>query len=410
MRSLLLRTLITTLVALSTTGTSCRHATGPTNTDERDRHMAACRDYLEKRDLDAAYTRCRLCLEYDRANPECTNLMGVQYNLRGNFMEARDWYKRAIRYRNDFAEARNNLGALLMEQDQRYDEAIQLFRSALDINPGYVDARLNLATAHVRQGDVEMVAGQQWMDAHHANWADPQVLRSTFADAEERYALADDQLRRLLEIDPRQPRAWSLLGYVELTRARYAPTENARRAHLARAEERLTRCVELAPPDSREARQCHGNLGAALENQSRCDGAMAHYMACLSTAPRDPECLAGVQRTYSCHALMAGALRASLDHVRNNPTDAQAHLAVCAGAFQAGLVELGAGACENALLLDSRLCTAHVWLVQHYRNVLNAERTVGHCRALLACEAADGAAAAECREVITALGGDISSE
>ena len=64
-----------------------------------------------------------------------------------------------ITNRNNFAEAYNNLGALLM-QDREYQAAEDEFREALDIDPGFVDARGNLAKSlYFQKNDKEAREG-----------------------------------------------------------------------------------------------------------------------------------------------------------------------------------------------------------------------------------------------------------
>lgn len=351
--------------------------------------QANCRSYLDKADFEAAKASCSLCLEWDRFNAECTNLMGLRSYLMGDFAAARDWYKRAIRLKNDFPEARNNLGVLLMEQDGDLEKAITMFSSTLKIDPGYLDGRWNLALAHSRLGNQSFARARQQVEEQGLNGADPKVLMKAYAPAEEHYTQAAEQARRLLELAPLHAKAAYLLGHVEEQRAHYALTQRSHQDHLVQSNDWLHRCVDLAAPGSREARECRGNLGSVEERLGQCDRAWMHYAGCLAAAPHDPECQRGLDRTHTCLSVRSGALRMAMQHLQANPGDAQEHLQVCVMAAEAGLMDVATSSCENALLLDPSLCQAHAWLVRCYSQMLNGEQTRQHCAALLGCGAKD---------------------
>ncbi|MEW5850717.1 MAG: tetratricopeptide repeat protein [Myxococcota bacterium] len=391
------------LLGLATSGASCFNQSNA-NHPETLRHQLACKEYLEKQDLDAAETRCKLCLEYDRNNPECLNMMGQVWYLRGSNDQARDWYKRAMRARNDFPEARNNMGVIFMEQDADYKEAATMFASAIKIDPGYQDARWNLALAYSKLGTVEFAEAQQKLDKKGANKVDPQVLKATFADAEDYYGKADDQLRRVFELNPKHFKAYGLMGFIELQRAAYAPTQNVQRRNFERSQDMSMRCVELAPVDKPEAVQCRGNLGYVLEQLGQCDQAMLHWMSCLALAPKEPECQRGLNRAYTCDITRSGALKKYIEQVSGNPGYAPGHFNLCVAAFEANLPDIGAASCENAIQLDKNLCLAHYQLGKHYRNVLNQEKAIGYCKSFISCTGTQNPAEIqECKDLIAAL-------
>jgi tetratricopeptide (TPR) repeat protein len=89
---------------------------------------------------------------------------------RGLRDEAIRHYRKAIEAKPSYAEAHNNLGAILLFGPQkRLDEAIVHFRKATEIDPRYEDARRNLGTAldlQNRGGGVTegMRVGEEGMD------------------------------------------------------------------------------------------------------------------------------------------------------------------------------------------------------------------------------------------------------
>src|SRR5207253_5717876 len=132
-----------------------------------------------------AETRCDLCLEYNERNPQCLNNMGLVWYARGVDDKARDYFKRAARENNDFAQPRSNLGALEFNAGN-YKEAASLFESAIEIDPRFQDGRYNLAVSYLRLG--------QEADASNA-------------PALEWYKKAEVQYRRFIELFPQDPRA-----------------------------------------------------------------------------------------------------------------------------------------------------------------------------------------------------------
>jgi Tfp pilus assembly protein PilF len=370
------------------------------------RHQVACKEYLEKQDLTPAESRCKLCLEYDKLNPECLNMMGLIWYLRGNNDQARDFYKRAMRSRNDFPEARNNMGVLLVEGDQDFKAAVTMFQSAIKIDPGYVDARYNLARTSILQGNVAFAEGQKTVRTKNLNDKDPKVLKKVYGDAEEYYAISDDQLRRLFELDPKNYKAYALMAYIEMQRAFYAPTENLRKEKLAASQDMGMRCVQLAPMDVNvaEARDCRGNLGFVLHQMGQCDQSMMQWMSCLSLHPKDPECQSGLALAYQCVSTSTGALRKFLEQIQQNPGYAPAHFNLCIAAFEANLPDIGAASCENAIQLDRSLCLAHYQLGKHYRNILNQEKAIGYCKSFISCSGTQNPAEVqECKDLIQHL-------
>jgi tetratricopeptide (TPR) repeat protein len=397
--------LVVGLCAVAVGGSFCKTPDNAQNPHTL-RHQSACKEYLEKQDLDAAETRCKLCLEFDRPNPECLNMMGMVWYLRAQPDQARDWYKRALRSRNDFPEARNNLGVIFMEQDPPdYAEAITNFHASIKIDPSYQDGRWNLALAHSRVGNVRYAdATNKLHKLGKLGTADPSELASYYAPAEQAYALADDQLRRLFELDPKSFQAYNLMGYIELQRASYAATKNRQQENFARSQDMSMRCVELAPTDRPERRECHGNLAYVLEQVGQCQAAMGHWLTCVALNPKEPECLTGFNRAYTCAATSIGALKKYIDEVRENPGYAMGHFNLCIAAFGQNIPDLAAASCENALQLDPKLCLSHYQLGRHYRTVLNQERATNHCKDFIACTGTQHPAEIqECKDLIGAV-------
>jgi tetratricopeptide (TPR) repeat protein len=64
----------------------------------------------------------------------------------GRLAEAGKLYEQALTVKPAYAEAHNNLGVIL-QAEQKLDEAITHFREAVRLNPSYALAKENLAAA-----------------------------------------------------------------------------------------------------------------------------------------------------------------------------------------------------------------------------------------------------------------------
>ena len=400
-----IRRLLPAVVAtcmLATWGLACRKKSNATH-PETLRHQQACKEYLEKQDLDVAETQCRSCLDYDKSNAECLNGLGLLWFLRGNNNQARTFYKAAIKARKDYPEPRNNLGVLEMGE-QNYSKAVSLFQDAVKADPGYTDAHMNVSLAYRVLGDIAFTGSSNTVRDNKLDPQNPGVMKSTFAPAEAQYAKADDELRKVFEQDPRRFTAFAIMGFVELQRSRYDIEAAKKKAHLLRSQDMSQRCVALAPTDNPDARFCRGNLALAYEGLGNFEQAMSWWQGCLALDPKDPECVSGFNRAFAGFATRAGSLRKYVDQISNNPGYAKGHYNLCVGAFELNLTEIAASSCENALQLDKDLCMAHYQLGKHFKAARNKDKAVRHCKAFMDCSGeGNPAEAQECKDLVEEL-------
>jgi len=73
------------------------------------------------------------------------NNLGTLFANKGRFDEAIENYRQAIQINPNYAEALDNLGHALTAQG-RFDEAIENYRQAIQINPNYAAALNNWAS------------------------------------------------------------------------------------------------------------------------------------------------------------------------------------------------------------------------------------------------------------------------
>ncbi len=342
--------------------------------------MKACVDNINKGDYDAAETRCELCLEYNENTPECLNGLGLIWYARGVDDKARDYYKKAIRQNNDFAQARNNMGVLEFE-NENFEEASIYFNASIEIDPRYLDGRYNLALSYLRLGVNSYINKRP----EYASW----------------FEKAETQYRRLFELYPDYVKSYHDMGVVMTYRAEAETIEKRRRDYINDAESYFQRCLSLDTTHE----TCHENLAHLYLGIGRSDEALFHDVQCLAANKKNPQCADDLKRAYAGSQMQGEALKKYMDQIVENPGYAPSHYGFCLALFDKGLVEMAVTECENTLKLDNSLCLASYQLGQHYKRVLDKEQAIYHCRSLIACagDTKYEAEVAECKEIVRAL-------
>jgi Flp pilus assembly protein TadD len=150
--------------------------------------------------------------------PDALNALGVAlYNL-GRYQEAEQRYREAIDLDPEYADALVNLAALLQTDP---DAAEPLLRRALKVNPKYRGARAKLGLILLSSGR-EHEAKVAFRKALKISPIDHVALLGLahIARVEGHFDEAESLLRRTLEISPKMPTAWaSLNGTRKMTAA-----------------------------------------------------------------------------------------------------------------------------------------------------------------------------------------------
>ena len=89
--------------------------------------------------------------------------------LKGQWEEAKSYYRQALTRNPNLVEARNNLGTLYVRQ-QQLTAAIDEFQAAIRIDPNYAKVRNNLGSAYFLSGQ-ETLAIQEFLAALHIDGA-----------------------------------------------------------------------------------------------------------------------------------------------------------------------------------------------------------------------------------------------
>jgi len=105
--------------------------------------------YVAQERIDDAIEQFQAAVRVRPTSEEYNNL-GLAYESKGMIEAAIEMYQLAIRFDAANAEAINNLGKVYLLFQNRVEDAILLFNRAIELNPDFIEASINLAAAHLR--------------------------------------------------------------------------------------------------------------------------------------------------------------------------------------------------------------------------------------------------------------------
>ncbi len=295
------------------------------------------------RDSEALWSRTLACIPAQE--PIAHNNLGNVLAARGEVDAAIDHYRRALEIDPGYLEAHNNLGSALAGRGQ-FDAAIVEYRRALDIDPDYLMAHNNLGNALAALGQSEA---------------------------------AIDEFRKAVKLNSNYAMVYNNLGIVL-----------ARQGQLDEAIAEYRKALKLAPDDA----HFHNNLGSALAGRGRVDEAILHYRKALEHKPGYAE----------AHYNLAGALAGqgqfdeAIVHYRSaveiSPGDADAQCNLGGALAGRGQFDEAIVHCRKAVEIKPDYLEAHYNLalalagrgrvneaIDHYRKAL-ALASARHDRAL----------------------------
>jgi tetratricopeptide (TPR) repeat protein len=193
---------------------------------------------------------------------------------KGKEDEAIAQYQKAVEINPGYAEARNNLGNVLLQQG-KVDEAIVQLQRALEIKPDFADAHNNLGNALLQQGKVdeamEHVLRALQINSDSANAHD--ILGNAFLQ-KGNVDGAILEYQAALQLNPHYAEAWYNLGNARL-----------RQGKLDEAIAQYEKALEINP----DFADAHNNLGTALLHQGNAAEAIAQYQLALQIKPDKAE-------------------------------------------------------------------------------------------------------------------------
>ena len=350
------------LIIVATTGALCGQKAGVN--PQMLIQQQACVQNIQQGDYERAETRCKICLEYDERNAECLNGMGLVWYARGVDEKADEYFFKAVRENNDFAQARNNMGVLRF-QNGRFEEAAPMFLAAVEIDPRYADGRYNLALTHLRLGqnkkvraeaELSSLIGDGEKNVGEEVWtaAPPKARDTSFHQVMKHFKISEDHYRRMFELHPNHIDSYRDMGLIMTYRAAMEKSENDRRTDLLDAERYFVRCLDL----NSTSEGCHESLAHVLLVLGRYDEALFHYVQCLAAEKNNPVCQHELKLAYEGSQLKEESIQAYMEQLAKNPGYGMGHYGFCLALFKKGLVDMAVTECENAIKLDETISKA----------------------------------------------------
>ena len=111
-------------------------------------------------ETEEAIRHFQAAVRLDPTSAEAHLNLGLALEAIGNLDKARYHYGETLRLHPDWPEVYLNLGNVLRKQGGATEEAIEYFRKALDYAPNYAQARVNLGAALYEQGKVDEAIAQ----------------------------------------------------------------------------------------------------------------------------------------------------------------------------------------------------------------------------------------------------------
>ena len=216
---------------------------------------------------------------------------------RGQFADAIEQYREAIRIQPDYALAHNNLGGVLMKRG-RTDEAVKEIETALRIKPDFAQAHNNLAVALLALGRIED-AEAHCLEAIRLKPGYPRPLFN-LANIRRVQGRLDDAVayyRQAITLDRDFVEAHRNLGAMLMARG-----------SVEEAVAHLSAVVRLRPDEAAG----YDRLGFAEQSLGRLDAAAEHYTKALTLSPNDARAHFGLGSVLAMH----GHRRLALEHLQ----------------------------------------------------------------------------------------------
>jgi predicted TPR repeat methyltransferase len=276
----------------------------PADPDALAAHHRAATHAFVVHDLETAARHCDAALTLAPDHVDALQLRGLVHLRRRELAPAESCARRAIALDPRRPGAHCTLAQACRLQN-RLDEAMRHFQSALKLDAGHVESLQGLGAVHAllgRPGEAKecflrVVAMRPGMAAARYN------LGRAHEDAGETAAAAECY-RQALSIDPAQPHAWLNLGGVA-----------ARLGDASAAIDAFRRAIALRPGYA----AAHNNLGTILHGQGEFDRAAASFREAIRLDPGYAEAyqnLGGTLRQLG----QAGEAEAALEEaLRLNP-------------------------------------------------------------------------------------------
>jgi tetratricopeptide (TPR) repeat protein len=199
------------------------------------------------------------------------NNKGVALTQQDKYDEAVQAYDRAVEINPQYADAWNNKGIALLLQG-KYDEAVQAYDNAIEINPQFAQAWNNKGVAFTQQDkyDEALQAYDQAIDTN-PQFAKAWNNKGLASYSQGKYDEAVQAYNQAIEINPQFAKAWNNKGLALLLQGKYDEAVQA-----------FDRAIEINP----QFTQAWNNKGLASYSQGKYDEAVQAYDRAIGINPQ----------------------------------------------------------------------------------------------------------------------------
>jgi len=221
------------------------------------------------------------------------NNLGNVYYSKGNYEDAEGCYLKAIKY-NSEPLYYTNMGMACSMQN-KFDEAIEYFKTALAIDPKYANAHMELAYNKLLKYDSEKIIDvtllQDSLDHYKEAFnIDPSAFKyfdyTNLGEVYRKLGKFDEAIenfKKSIELDPHHSRAYNGLGNVFYAKKEYN-----------NALEQYKKALDNKPDDSILA----DNVGSCYRELREWDQAITYYKKALDLNPKDGLALGYLGEVY----------------------------------------------------------------------------------------------------------------
>jgi protein O-GlcNAc transferase len=223
-----------------------------------------------KPDFADAQVALEAALDMQATSAENSFKQGLAQHDLKQFGQAKLFYHQALKIKPDHVEANNNLGSILVIEEQ-LDEAVSCFRRAVQADPANIATRINLGDTFKALGQLTEASTcyRQALESRPDNLAALLKLGDVLGDLDQ-HTDAVAAFACILEIDPENVEARMNQGIAFL-----------KLGQLEHAETSFRRVLEIKP-DSAEG---HSNLGVIFKKYRRLEAAAVCFRHALLIYP-----------------------------------------------------------------------------------------------------------------------------
>ena len=214
---------------------------------------------------------------------EVMHLLAVSHAMDNNFSEAEELFIKTIELSGPTDALLGNLGLTQLHQ-KKLKEAIETYLQAVEINPGFYDALVNLSTSYdsLNNNDLAIRYAKKAHDLHQNNPATLNIL-AKHAAATNRLGDAITLYKSSLRLQPGLPQTYALLSNAYFLAKDYQL-----------AEEILKQGLTRLPGDSNLA----NSLGSFYASRNRHEEAIAEFRKAAAKDKRNTFALAAMARSF----------------------------------------------------------------------------------------------------------------